>query len=116
MTNDIKEILVDDELIVRYKDNSFITYDTVGKDVLDYITNLQEENINIKQQLLENKISLKDVEYQEKLKYKSRIDKANEYINEEIIPFGNEWHWDNSALEDYIDNLLNILEGNDKNA
>lgn len=34
---------------------------------------LEQENINIKQQLLENKISLKDVEYQEKIKYKNII-------------------------------------------
>ena len=63
---------------------------------------LKQENINIKQQLLENKISLKDVEYQEKLKYKSKIDKAIEYIKENGI----------IDLNGY--DLLNILEGSDK--
>lgn len=48
--------------------------------VLNYINELEKENINIKLQLLENKISLKDVEYQEKTKLQQRIDKAIEYI------------------------------------
>lgn len=46
----IKEILEDnDELIVRYKDNSFECFDTLPKNVLDYITNLQEENERLKE-------------------------------------------------------------------
>lgn len=44
MKDEIKEILEDnDELIVRYKDNSFESFDTLPKNVLDYITNLQEK-------------------------------------------------------------------------
>lgn len=41
---------------------------------------LEQENINIKQQLLENKISLKDVEYQEKIKYKNIIDELDDKL------------------------------------
>ena len=43
---------------------------------------LEQENINIKQQLLENKISLKDVEYQEKIKYKNIIDELEKWLEE----------------------------------
>ena len=45
MNEEIKEILKDDdELLVRYKDGSFIAFDTLTIDVIDYITNLQQEN------------------------------------------------------------------------
>ena len=49
MKDEIKEILKDDdELIVRYKDNSFESFDTLPINVLDYITNLQEEKDRFK--------------------------------------------------------------------
>lgn len=44
---------------------------------------LEQENINIKQQLLENKISLKDVEYQEKIKLQQRVEQL-EKENKEL--------------------------------
>ena len=50
MKDEIKEILEDNgELMVRYKDNSFECFDTVPKNVLDYITNLQEEGEDLRE-------------------------------------------------------------------
>ena len=107
MNNEIKENVEPTLEYLKICVEDDILFETTNcKALLDYITNLQEEinkltaesteweskcynlqeeNINIKQQLLENKISLKDVEYQEKLKYKSRIDKANEIIDEVLF-------------------------------
>lgn len=65
MKDEIKEILVDnDELIVRYKDNSFESFDTLPKNVLDYITNLQEENEKVRIQIsAREEIINKAIEY-----------------------------------------------------
>lgn len=110
-----KELREDLEHLIICKDKS-ITPDLRDdvKMTLDYIDELEKENINIKLQLLENKISLKDVEYQEKTKLQQRIDKAIEYIEEhkrnvydtfgEGIVFGE---------MDGIKELLNILRGED---
>ena len=43
-----------------------------------------------------------------------RIDKAIKFIEEDLIPYGNEYHWDNASLEDIVKDLLNILKGDDK--
>lgn len=73
MKDEVKEILQDDgELLVYYKDNSFESFDTLPKNVLNYITNLQEENEEFR--LLKERYQLiKEI-------YKERIDKAIEYI------------------------------------
>ena len=65
---------------------------------------LEQENINIKQQLLENKISLKDVEYQEKIKYKNIINELEKWLEE------------SAAYEPYVyngilDKLKELKEG-----
>lgn len=87
----IKEILKDDdELIVVYKDNSTRTFDTLTIDVIDYITNLQQEIEEYKKdydrlyiedcKLRENHniddISLLDENY----KLQQDLDKANDII------------------------------------
>ena len=53
----------------------------------DYITNLQEENENkdnkileLQQELLNKKLNVKDIEYKEKMIYKSRCEKAIEIL------------------------------------
>ena len=78
----------EDKKIQKHLVNEIIKVSKTNPDVIIYMQvlmkkyeELEQENINIKQQLLANKISLKDVEYQEKIKYKTRIDKAIEYIN-----------------------------------
>jgi hypothetical protein len=43
-----------------------------------------------------------------------RIDKAIEYIENDLIPYGNEYHWDNASLEDEVKELLDILRGNNE--
>ena len=42
-----------------------------------------------------------------------RIEDAIEYIKEQLLPYGNEWHWDDAGIEDYVIDLLDILEGKD---
>ena len=101
MNNEIKEILEDNgELMVRYKDDSFECFDTLPKNVLDYITNLQQ-----------------------------RIDKAIEYINfltnhykEQLSTPIEDTYFDNDTnRKGYIlsiiaclTTLLDILQGSDK--
>lgn len=51
---------------------------------------------------------------EENWQLRQRIHKAIEYINEKIIPYGDEWNWDSSTIGDMINNLLNILKGSDK--
>ena len=55
-------------------------------------------------------------EYNMKLKDKveglqDRIDKAIKNIEEDLIPYGNEYHWDDASLEDYVKEVLDILKG-----
>ena len=95
MNNEIKEILKDnDELLVNYKDGSFECFDTLPQNVLDYITNLQEENKSLKANvklLDDNRIYLND-----------KIDEAIEYLNKVSY-----------MQEPYKNTLLNILRGED---
>ena len=98
MNNDIKEIL--DRL--RNCD-----YDDFNK-VLDYITNLQEENKILRQNAEHNDKVVDKARWNEML-YKGRNKKAIEYIKEhqrkdEFLNL-NEWQ---------TRDLLNILEGDDK--
>ena len=137
MKDEIKEILDDIKDTVDtyvkscdYKENDII-YDEVNfsvkqwNELLDYITNLQEEYE--KEHYLVDKLTrqltdeYKNTEYQCKQKedYKSRIDKAIEYINN---------FWKKKSYYEDIDNcmkyatinefdkadLLNILQGEDK--
>ena len=95
------------EGICRYKGlQQELTYD-VSLDVLQRIClaldYLQEENTQLKIQLLEKKCSDKDIEYKEKIKLQQRIDKAIKYIEE------NSPNLSNSELYD----LLEILKGED---
>lgn len=106
MNDDIKELLNDDgELIAVYKDGSTWTFDTLTRQVVDYITNLQEENKHLDKVNchLRKKIN-NDI-------YKSRIDKAIEYVksNEFIGKIRL-----SSENKQSINKLLNILQGNEQ--
>ncbi len=95
MNDEIKEILENIRKIIKSnRENEFnrVIYDCDSLEkVLDYITNLQEENENkdnkileLQLELLSKKINIKDIEYKEKMIYKSRCEKAIEYIEEKI--------------------------------
>lgn len=75
------------------------------------IYDLQQENKQLKEELLEKKCSDKDVEYQEKLKLQERIDKAIVILNamkhvEKFFKMG-------GCKKKNVDKLLEILKGSD---
>lgn len=71
---------------------------------------IQQENIQLKRQLLEKKCSDKDVEYKEKIKLQQRIDKAIEEIKDLLE------HWrGNDLVERDLKILLEILGGGENN-
>lgn len=85
------------------------------KDLCDYVEPLeqhdlkiQQENIELKRQLLEKKCSDKDVEYKEKIKLQKRINKAIEYIEENYSEYS-EGSWSYKTIN--ADNVLEILGG-----
>lgn len=67
------------------------------------IVDLQQENTQLKIQLLEKKCSDKDIEYKEKIKLQQRIDKAIEFTNK------NWGTWCTHHLE-YMTELQDILK------
>ena len=77
----LQKHLVDEMMKVSKTNPDVIIYMEV---LMKKYEELEQENINIKQQLLENKISLKDVEYQEKIKYKNIIDELEKYLCKQI--------------------------------
>lgn len=102
MNKDIKEKLEKLRIYAGREENSFIC------DIEEYITSLQEENIKLN----EENISIKSVKYMiSDVIHKSIIDKAIDYIIYELIPYGDEWHWDDTSIRDYVLDLLNILKG-----
>ena len=138
MNNEIKEIIEDNgELMVRYKDDSFECFDTLPKNVLDYITNLKEENERLKEDITamndyigkiqkENNILKENAEHNDKVVdkakwnemiYKSRNEKAIEYLTDDGVCILNKGMKENEQLvwtwENYYD-LLDILQGSDK--
>lgn len=104
MKDEIKEIL--DKL--NNKAEHYILYDYETHLLLDYITNLQEENEILKENAIHNDKVVDKAKWNEML-YKSRIEKAIEYIN------NNSYFEDNIVktmiFKDYSSNLLNILQG-----
>ena len=42
-----------------------------------------------------------------------RKTKAIEYIDNELLPFGDYWHWDNAGIEDLVVELRTKLRGED---
>ena len=81
--------------------------------LLDYIDNLQQENIEFKQKLLEKMCSDKDVEYRKRIKIENNWNKLKEYI-------GKEWYcYDNDSIEFEVSkdilNKMQELEKGDSN-
>ena len=109
MTNEIKEILTS----MHYAGHTFASYRMKSVDILtllDYITNLQEENER-KERLI--------TQYAEGMcAYANRIDKAVEYINKfESIKAYYEYeecgYTEYNYDEDFKQDLLNILRGDE---
>lgn len=110
MTEEIKEILLDDLRLkdIRYceqkeKDLSFNTEDYQAHLLLNYITNLQNENMKL---ISENE-AIKNIKYTiDDTIYERRNEKAIEFIKEN----------DGYAISrNYYDKkLLNILKGSDE--
>lgn len=80
---------------------------------------LEEENTQLKIQLLEKKCSDKDIEYKEKIKLQQRIDKAIEYIeynNEDLYVYNPDYDYEENIVSNYDattfrEDLLEILKG-----
>lgn len=102
MNNEIKEILEKLENNVYYIDN---VYYRLFKDeahlLLDYITNLQQENGRLKQTQYIWSYDL-DMQLED---YKSRCEKAIEFIENKLK------YKDKTIYENDINWLLNILQG-----
>lgn len=143
MNNEIKEIINDlrktadnslfivcssqEELdkIPKYTANFLSVNDRQAKILLDYITNLQEENERLKE--LCNKYEeehkttfkiwkkdLKNFEHEKNRELKSRIDKAREFIEEELTFYITIGGTNERKLIGYnkaFDELLKILQG-----
>ena len=109
MTNEIKEILD----LMKFANDDIMWCDTLTLNVkqchllLDYITNLQEENKNLKKQYAKEEKKL----FHDNEILQQRIDKAVEYIkwnldkNEELIEYFN--------YDANFNELLNILRGDE---
>ena len=121
MKEEIKEILDNTleylEGIDETRNTKILT--TIETNILlDYITNLQEENerLKIEKQEEYNRFNLmakfRDKALERTLIYKSRIDKAIEYITTEQL-YTN-YQWGKSQYEKILKDLLNILQGEDK--
>jgi hypothetical protein len=119
MKDEIKEIL-DNLIRYRYLDakckqpEDVLTTEDMWI-LLDYITNLQQENERLKDGLV--KIPRAKLEYElELIDYKSRVEKAVEYIKttecyDDVIGY---YMLTESNERDEMSNLLNILQGSDK--
>ena len=111
MNDEIKEILDD------LKNTGYEKLAKNIENIIDYITNLQQENERLKHQLkVQEDLTIKN--RMRKHIYKSRCEKAVEYINENVsvYAFNNKElpHWEFN--DDNINYLLNILQnGSDDN-
>ena len=120
MTNEIKEMNFSEMLFNR------------DERLLDYITNLQEENERYKK-IFEGKerfskimpddmdfiiLSKADYDRQQEdieltaIKMKQRIDKALKFIKKQK-PWWEEWHYDMCGVDDDIKEIENILRGDE---
>lgn len=125
MTEEIKEMLdklnkYDD---YKYRNNNGIRYKEIEaweiELLLNYITNLQKENVNLKELCDKYEeehntafklwtMKMEEMpDYEEKIKYKSRNEKAIEYIEERK---NLNWYADGV----FVYELLNILNGGDE--
>lgn len=112
MNNEIKEIVVDnDELIAYYKDGSFQTFDTLSKEVLDYINNLQESEAYYYGQYKDYKSrNEKAVEYIKKHRGMYFPSGCGDVINYVLLEFKQDYYKNGSTFTK-TENLLDILNG-----
>lgn len=82
------------------------------KSLLDCITNLQEENERLNDELKRLHNLLNSQAYQDLDNYKSRIEKAIDYITTEQL-YTN-YQWGKSQYVKILKDLLNILNGGDE--
>lgn len=108
---DIMEYLEDPNIYVEEFDYCYkrLSLDETNI-LLDYITDLQEENERLKEDnyLL---IDYQDMEIRYN-DYKQRIDKAIEYIKKNI-PYWQEWHYDGVIDTDDMNIIIDILRGDE---
>lgn len=115
MNDEIREILDKIQNVVNHKEASYnALIETKAEDykqLLDYITNLQEENENTKEKA-KNYLDI----YEEMFDYKSRVEKAVDYIKNNISWYYDE-DLDESIYQDVVngDDLLNILQNGSEN-
>ena len=125
MNNDIKEIRDTINYLKSYVNERLLTYtkidkhDRAIKTLLDYITNLQEENEELKKKITFNEKSRRKMQQSlmEQIEiYKSRIDKAVEKLNSLlpicIMPNNMLIHGTEKAK--IIKETLNLLNGDDE--
>ena len=111
MNNEIKEILAYFEEYVKTTDMHDSEPMLNWKDlkiVLDYITNLQQENERLKENAIHNDKVVDKAKWNEMI-YKSRIEKAIDYITTEQL-YTN-YQWGKSQYVKILKDLLNILQG-----
>lgn len=127
MTKEIKEILLDNSRLAdigyhkcKEEDLSFSNKDYRANLLLDYITNLQQENEKLKERIdylersnnrREDTIQSLRFEIAEQGDYKSRIDKAIEYIEEHTEKINKRFTI--PKIDFNYNDLLNILKGED---
>ena len=102
MNNDIKEIFdiwadEDGEIVVHYidKNNNKQEYKMIeSKDLLDYITNLQEENKKLKEYYNNNTIKYEDLieKYSNLQEENEKLKKENTEYQDEIFTRDNNWY------------------------
>ncbi len=135
MKNEIKEILEalkpQDEEFTKAGIKEYPLYLSRKQQdlLLDYITNLQEENEELKNTIdfIDSKYK-NTIKYNEKLieynqDYKSRNEKAIEYCNyndESLYTFEPDYDYEENMIDNYEpsnfrEDLLNILNGGDDN-
>lgn len=124
MNEEIKEILQEvNKIIDNTSYNEDITYFEVShiSKLLDYITNLQQENERLKEEnksyqeypfIIIEKNGVICSKNQEIEDYKSRCEKANTYINEEIKKI--QEHQYSTGVR-RLNKIQNILNGSDEN-
>ena len=119
MKDEIKEIL-EKPNVYSFNDECYLYFGDYNK-LKDYITNLQQENERLKENLQQEKKDFKEAnDYCFELKdYKSRCEKAVEYIGNNVhyyptTKYGEGFAIDNENEEEFCNDLLNILQNGDE--
>lgn len=97
------------------------------KEYIEYINELLNENQQLKEELQKadsiTQSCIFEGKEESKINFRKAInliDKYKSVLNEirectkELYEIGVEWHWDNSAMEDYVKEILQILDKEDE--